>query len=113
MSDKVPSALVAIVAVVGLVFLFAGSGATGAKTFVQAGYGEGYRIAGTTWDQGDTLGFQVANECIKGGLPEGWDYSTCCDQICAYEAGGDPQLSNACSNTCSDMYNFYKLRQGN
>jgi len=96
-NDKIPALIVAIVAIAGLVMNFSGGlSGFGVKSFDQVGYGEGYRIPGTTWDEGYALGFQSAQACIDSGL----EWTECCHIACAWESEGDTDAARTCTTVC-------------
>jgi len=101
MSERIPAALVAIVAVVGLVMLFSNSSLTGG-VFAASPSGSSYIIEGTTWNAGTDEGILAANYCAGAGT----EWTECCSIQCSGFV--DDQFAQSCYNVCQDMWEFYE-----
>ena len=101
MSERIPAALVAIVAVVGLVMLFSNSSLTGGA-FAASPSGSSYIIEGTTWNAGTDEGILAANYCAGAGT----EWTECCARQCSGFV--DDQFAHSCYNVCEDMWEFYE-----
>lgn len=88
-------AVVAIVAVVGMVILFSGQGGTGAFEAVPSG--EAHVIPGQTWQHGEEYGLRASQMCPSAQNPE---FGECCSMTCAMLAGEDDELQDTCQYHC-------------
>ena len=98
-NQAVIPAVVAVVAIVGMVMLSSGNG-TGLGSFASS-YGEGYYIEGTTWQYGPEHGAAAAQQCPA---TDEFEWGECCSARCAESAGQDNNLRETCSAICKQMW---------